>query len=72
MIANIFHGVAPELIASPGEQGLGIFFCNSKQIQICILLFCDGGGSSVIQGVCLARMRGGGKREMRMFVHVHG
>lgn len=64
MIANIFHGVTPEPIAPPGEQGLGILFCNSKQIQICILLFCDGGGSSVVQGVCVARMRDGrGKRD---------
>ncbi len=44
MMVNIFHAVVLsvllQLILTSGEQGLGIFFfCNSKQIQICILFF---------------------------------
>lgn len=60
MIVNIFHGVVVGVvlqpILSPGEQGLGVFFCNSKQIQICRFFFfpCDGGGVKCYPGcVCM-------------------
>lgn len=58
MIVNISMVLSSAWFCSPScpkgnKACFFLFFCNSKQIQICRLLFpYDGGGSSVIQDEC--------------------